>query len=98
AAQWHPADPLTLRSCLEIAAATVFERPYDDAPVSSLYLRGRKEDLAFEQPVGPDPQQRHHVRFWQSDKLDATGRPAWAGAAAYDKGGGLSHTTRGVTH
>src|SRR5215831_1283543 len=28
AAQWHPADPLTLRSCLEIAEATVFKRSY----------------------------------------------------------------------
>ena len=50
AAGWFPADPLTLRSCLEIAEASVLKRSYDDAPVSSLYLFGRKEDLAFEQP------------------------------------------------
>src|SRR5262245_24172117 len=48
AAKWYPADPLTLHSCLEIAEATVLKRPYDAAPVSSLYLWGRKEDLAFE--------------------------------------------------
>ena len=42
AAKWYPADPLTLRSCLEIADATVLKRPYDDAPVSSLYLFGAK--------------------------------------------------------
>jgi len=98
AAQWHPADPLTLRSCLEIAATTVFKRPYADAPVSNLYVWGRKEDLAFEQPVGPDPRQRHHVRFWQSEKVDANSRPAWVGAATYDKGVGLSHTTGQITH
>jgi hypothetical protein len=98
AAQWHPADPLTLRSCLEIAATTILERSYDDAPVSSLYFWGRKEDLAFEQPVGPDPRQRHHVRFWRSDKVDADGRPAWVGAATYDKSVGLSHTTGQITH
>src|SRR5262245_32575909 len=85
AAQWHPADPLTLRSCLEIAAATMLDRPYDDAPVSSLYLWGRKEDLAFEQQVGPDPRKRHHVRFWQSEKVDADGRPLWMGSATYDQ-------------
>lgn len=50
AARWYPADPLTLRSCLEIADASVLKRSYDDAPVSNLYLFGRKEDLAFEQP------------------------------------------------
>jgi hypothetical protein len=97
-AEWHPADPLTLRSCLEIAAATVLKRPYDDAPVSSLYLFGRKEDLAFEQPVGPDPRHRHHVRFWRSEKLDTDGRPVWVGAAVYDQRVGLSRTTGQVTH
>jgi hypothetical protein len=28
AAHWYPADPLTLRSCLEIAADSVHKRPY----------------------------------------------------------------------
>ena len=55
AAKWFPADRITLRSSLRIAADTVFHRSYDDAPVSSLYLWGRKEDLAFEQPVAPTP-------------------------------------------
>ena len=77
AARWYPADPLTLRSCLEIAEATVLKRPYDDAPVSSLYLFGRKEDLAFEQPVGNDPRERHHVRFWLTERKDR--RPAGLG-------------------
>ena len=98
AAQWYPADPLTLRSRLEIASGAVFEHPYDDAPVSNLYLWGRKEDLAFEQPVGNDPRQRHHVRFWRSDKLDPDGRPAWVGAAIFDQRVGLSHTTGQITH
>jgi hypothetical protein len=41
----------------------VFKRPDDEAPVSTLYLFGRKEDLAFEKPVGGSPKERHHVRF-----------------------------------
>jgi hypothetical protein len=98
AAGWFPADPLGLRSDVKIAADTVLERPYDTAPVSNLFLWGRKEDLAFEQPVGDDPRQRHHVRFWKSAKLDATGRPAWMGSATYDKHVGLSHTTGQITH
>jgi hypothetical protein len=98
AAKWYPADPLSLRSCLEIAEATVLKRSYDDAPVSSLYLFGHKEDLAFEQPVGPDPRERHHVRFWLSDRADFDGRPVWVGAAIFDKRVGLSHTTGQVTH
>jgi hypothetical protein len=98
AAKWHPADPLTLRSCLEMADAAVFKRSYEDAPVSNLYLFGRKEDLAFEQQVGPDPRHRHHVRFWQADKVDADGRPVWVGSAVYDERVGLSRTTGQVTH
>ena len=55
AAKWYPADPLTLKSCLEIAEATVLRRPYKDAPVSNLFWEGRKEDLAFESPVVMTP-------------------------------------------
>lgn len=98
AAKWFPADPLTLKSCLEIAETTVLKRPYNDAPVSSLYLFKRKEDLAFEKPVGDDPRQRHHVRFWKSEKVDPDGRPLWVGSATYDRDVGLSHTTGQFTH
>jgi len=98
AAKWEQADPLTLRSSLEIAEAAVLERPYADAPVSNLYLWGRKEDLAFEQPVGDNPRQRHHVRFWRADQVDRDGRPVWVGAAIYDTRVGFSDTTGQITH
>jgi hypothetical protein len=98
AARWYPADPLTLKSCLKIAEASVLKRPYDAAPVSNLYLYGRKQDLAFEQPVGSDPRQRHHVRFWKTDQVDSDGRPVWVGAAVYDEHVGLSRTTGQITH
>lgn len=97
-AQWHPADPLGLKSDLKIAADTVLEKPYEEAPVSSLYLFGRKEDLAFEQPVGDDPRKRHHVRFWQMEKPGSDGRPVWIGSASYDERVGISHTTGQITH
>jgi hypothetical protein len=98
AAGRYPADPLTLKSCMEMANAAVLRRPYEDAPVSNLYLFGRREDLAFEQPVGDNPRQRHHVRFWKWDKLSPDGQPVWVGSATYDKRVGLSHTTGQVTH
>lgn len=98
AAKWFAADPLSLRSDMKIAADTVLKRPDDAAPVSSLYLFGRQEDLAFEQPVGDSPRHRHHVRFWRSEKADPDGRPVWLGSAVYDKGVGFSHTTGQITH
>ena len=98
AARWFRANALGLRSDLKIALDSVLKRSDDDAPVSSLYLFGRKEDLAFEQPVGRDPRQRHHVRFWSSDKTDPDGRPVWVGSAVYDDRVGLSRRTGQVTH
>jgi len=97
-ARWFPADRITLRSSLRIAAGTVLHLAYTDAPVSSLYFFGRKQDLAFEQPIGNDPRRRHHVRFWQCDQLDEDGRPLWIGSATLDIRVGLSYTTGQITH
>lgn len=98
AAQWDAADALGLRSDLAIAADTVLRRSYEAAPVSNLYLFGRKQDLAFEQSVSGDPRRRHHVRFWRAPQTDADGRPLWVGSVTYDERVGLSHTTGQITH
>jgi len=97
AAGWDPADLLTFRTSVRIVVDTVFRRPDDKAPVSNLFLFGRREDLAFEKPVGHSPKERHHVRFWLTDKLD-DGTPVWIGSAAFDIGVELSRTTGQVTH
>jgi hypothetical protein len=97
-AAWDPADALGLRSDMRIAADTVLRRSYEDAPVSSLYLFGRKEDLAYEQPVGDDPRRRHHVRLWRANRPNQDGRPVWLGSATYDERVGFSHTTGEITH
>jgi hypothetical protein len=96
-ARWYPANPITFESSMRIAVDTVLRRPDDEAPVSPLYLFGRKEDLAFEQPIGDSPRQRHHVRFWRWDKLFEE-RPVWFGSATFDERVGLSYTTGQVTH
>jgi hypothetical protein len=95
---WRPADPLSLKSSLEIVEASVLGKPYETAPVSNLFLWGRKQDLAFEKPVGSNPRQRHHVRFWESTERDANGRPLWGGAAIFDRAVELSRRTGQVTH
>lgn len=100
AAQWYPADPLTLRSRLAIVGSVLLDRPYATAPVSNLdiYLDGRREDLAFEKPEGNSPRRRHHVRFWQVLETGEEGRPVWLGAVTFDRGVGFSHDTLQVTH
>lgn len=98
AAGWDAANPITLMSSLRIAGDTVLRRPDVAAPVSNLFVWGKKQDLAFEQPVGNSPRQRHHVRFWSSQLLDLQGRSLWVGAATFDTKVGFSHTTLQITH
>ena len=98
AAGWYPADPVTLKSSIEIVGSVLLDRPYRDAPVSPLYYLGRKEDLAFEKPDGRSADHRHHVRFWKVLDQGQEGRPVWLGDAAFDKGVGVSHLTGAVTH
>jgi hypothetical protein len=97
AAGWYPADPITFDTSLRIAVDSVIRKPDNEAPVSSLYLFGRKQDLAYELPVGDSPRQRHHVRFWRWDQLK-DGRPVWFGSATFDERVGLSHANAQVTH
>jgi hypothetical protein len=97
-AGWDPADPVTLRTSLAIASSVIRNRPYLDAPVSPLFVFGRKQDLAFEKPVGDSARHRHHVRFWKSTELGKDGMPFWIGAVTFDRSVGLSHRTGQITH
>ena len=98
AADWYPADPITFRSSVEIVGSVILRRPYRDAPVSPLFYEGRREDLAFEKPVGDSADRRNHVRFWEVLKAGQEGRPVWLGSATFDRDVGLSRYTGQVTH
>jgi hypothetical protein len=98
AAGWFPADPVTLKSSIEIAGSVLLDRPYRDAPVSPLFYLGRREDLAFEKPAGTSADRRHHVRFWKVLDNGEEARPVWLGAVTFDKGVGVSHFTGAITH
>jgi len=98
AAGWYPADPITLRTSLQIIGSVVLDRPYPDAPVSNLYYQGRREDMAFEKPHGSSADQRNHVRFWQVIKEGDEHRSVWLGSVTFDSGIELSRYTGQVTH
>lgn len=98
AANWDPADKITLRSSVEIGLSVVLDRPDLDAPVSALLFDGRKQDLAFEKPVGRSADERHHVRFWMTTQDEPDERPLWLGSASFDRGVGVSHDTGEITH
>ncbi len=90
-AGWYAADPVTLKSSIEIAGSVVFDRPYAEAPVSTLIYDGRKQDLAFEKPAGESADRRNHVRFWMVIEKGVEGRPVWLGSATLDHSVGLNH-------
>ncbi|TCU14653.1 LssY C-terminal domain-containing protein [Rhizobium sullae] len=98
AAGWDPADKITLRTSIDIGLSVVLDRPDLDAPVSPLFFEGRKQDLAFEKPVGKSADERNHVRFWLTKQPGEDNRPLWFGSASFDRGVGLSHDTGQITH
>ncbi len=61
---WFMADRHSLRNTLRQGLSTVYGWSYPKAPVSNLYLFGRKQDIAFEIPIEGRSGERHHVRFW----------------------------------
>jgi hypothetical protein len=97
-ADWREARKLGMKSATKMVSATLTRSSYEDAPVSSLYFMGRKQDLAFEQPVGKGTAKRHHVRFWRTDDTDEDGRPIWYGAATFDIGVKLNKRVIQPTH
>lgn len=99
AAGWRPADAITLKTSIEIGLSVALRLPDPDAPVSTLVYDGRRQDFAFEKPVGTSADQRHHVRFWQTDPLTPGGDgPLFLGSASFDRGVGFSHDTGQITH
>ncbi len=101
AAGWTPADPLTPATAWHIARAAVLHRSYPAAPVSPLYVFGRRQALAFEREVADSPAQRHHVRFWVCPpgwRLPGGALVDLVGAATFDRRVGLSLFTLQVTH
>lgn len=97
-ARWAVADPLSRASDLAIARSVLLNRPDSTAPVSDLYLFGRRQDLAFEQQVGASARRRHHLRLWRAGSLLYEGRPVWLGDATFDLKAGISHRGWHPTH
>jgi hypothetical protein len=98
AAGWYPADPITLRTSVEIIGSVLLDRPYKNAPVSPLFFDDRREDLAFEKPVGSSADRRQHVRLWLMLASGTEARPVWLGSATFDSGVTFSRDTGQVTH
>lgn len=100
-AGWHLADELDIRTGFRIVTHTLGQKTYPDAPVSSLYLFGRRHAFTYQQEVEGNPKKRHHVRFWPTPEgwlLPGGTDVDWLAAGTYDRAVGLSLFTGQVTH
>jgi hypothetical protein len=98
---WTRADELTFRTGWRIVRDTLTRRSYAAAPVSPLFLFGRRQDFAYQQQVGSNPGSRHHVRFWKCPdgwRLPGGRAVDWVAAGSFDRSVGLSLFTLQVTH
>ena len=100
-AGWVEADPITPATAWATLTSTLLGHSYPAAPVSSLYVFGHKQDLAFQREIDGNPRKRHHVRFWKCPPgwmLPGGLAVDWVGAGTYDRSVGLSLFTFQITH
>ena len=62
---WLGADPVTAWSSLKMITAALRHKPYPTAPMSSLFLFGRDQDIALQIPT-QDVAVRDHFRLWET--------------------------------
>jgi LssY C-terminus len=97
AAGWYRADEIDFVTSLRIVFDSLFARNYPTAPISNLYLFGRRQDYAFERP-GKSVRERDHIRFWKSGQRSKDGRDIWLGAATHDIAVEFSKVSHLPTH
>ena len=96
AAGWATAEKLNAKTGLETFQAIAEGRGYQQAPVSTLLLEGKKPDFVFQKQNNTFAQ-RHHMRIWMRPDLFA-GKPVWVAAATHDIGIDFSAQNRTFIH
>jgi hypothetical protein len=97
-AGWIPTDPNTQDALLHGLIATLSHKAYTEVPMSTLYLFGRPEDLAYARANAIEvAATRDHMRLWKTTET-VNGVPLWVGSATHDHGFETDQRTGGVTH
>ncbi len=92
-AGWDPTETLRTASALKTGIYGIFGGTYRYAPISSLYLFGRSQDLAL-QKVRSNIHYRNHLRLWLAP-VTFEGRPVLVGQISRDIGSRI--TTKSPT-
>ncbi len=89
-AGWKVTEVLDRRSAFLLFYSYFFDEEYLHAPISSVYLFGRRQDLAL-QKTRETARERNHLRIWLTP-LRFQGQPVWIGQISRDIG--LSYSLR----
>jgi LssY C-terminus len=95
-AGWTAAKDQDANSLWKTFEAVIKGKGYDAAPMSTLYMYGRPEDMAFEKMLNTFTH-RHHLRIWRAPATAPDGRQIWLVVADHDNGfdirpGVISHS------
>ena len=81
---WTLTEAITAESVRKMVGAAIAEKSYITAPVSSLYLFGRKQDVALQRGRSTI-NQRNHMRLWLAP-FRYNGQAVWVGQVSRDIG------------
>jgi hypothetical protein len=81
---WTFTEAITADSVRRMIGAAIADEAYANAPVSSLYLFGRKQDMALQRGRSKIAQ-RNHMRLWLAP-FRCEGQPVWIGQVSRDIG------------
>ncbi|MEJ2310209.1 MAG: LssY C-terminal domain-containing protein [Gammaproteobacteria bacterium] len=94
---WRPTEQNWSGAIMKMMTSALSGQPYLNAPVSSLYLYDRPQDLAL-QRARDNIHQRNHLRLWLSP-MSYQGKPVWVGQISRDIGTRLTiHSPYLTTH
>jgi hypothetical protein len=92
---WSFTHRISLATVGRLAGAALGGDAYPVAPVSNLYLFGRKQDFAL-QRARPTISQRNHTRFWLAP-FTFRGKQVWVGQVSRDIGVKLTPNSPSLT-
>jgi hypothetical protein len=94
---WRPTEATWSGSVFKMMTSALKHDRYPYAPVSNLYVYGRRQDLAL-QKARDNIHQRNHLRLWLSP-LRYQGKQVWVGQISRDIGSRLTiHSKTLTTH
>ncbi|MGY0617742.1 LssY C-terminal domain-containing protein [Vibrio sp. FJH11] len=94
---WHYAEDSYLGSIWKTINSFIFGKHYRYSPVSNLYYKGRKQDVALQKARGTI-HQRNHMRLWLTEYV-YNNKEVWVGQISRDIGVRFTwHTPTLTTH